>query len=210
MEKKNMHSTKTAFLIGLSLMATACGTGNRGLESVHQPVVSRTDYILDVGSTGDGLVAGDVGRLTGWFDSLRLGYGDKISVDGSSSARDAVSNVAAHYGLIVDAIAPTTSGAIAPGDARVVVSRLKAEVPNCPDWSSPSESSFNNNTNSNFGCAINSSLAAMVANPEDLVLGRVGTGVGNARTSAKAIKSYRDTKPTGENGLERITTGAGK
>jgi pilus assembly protein CpaD len=204
-----MRSTKATFLIGLSLMATACGTENRGLESVHQPVVNRTDYVLDVGASGDGLAQGDSSRLSGWFDSLRLGYGDRVAVDGSSTARDAVSAVAARYGLLVETTAPVTSGAIAPGDARVVVSRMKAEVPNCSDWSRPSESNFNEHSSSNFGCAVNTNLAAMIANPEDLVLGRAGTGSGNATTSAKAIKSYRDKKPTGENGLTSASTRSG-
>ena len=34
---------------------------------------------------------------------------------------------------------------------------------------------------SNFGCAVNGNLAAMVANPSDLVHGREGSGVGRRR-----------------------------
>ena len=44
---------------------------------------------------------------------------------------------------------------------------------------------------SNYGCAVNSNIAAMVANPQDLVHGREGSGVGRCRTAAKAVESYR-------------------
>ena len=60
------------------------------------------------------------------------------------------------------------------GPVRVVVSRTRATVPNCPNWSVPSQPNYNNRSMSNFGCAVNSNLAAMVANPEDLVHGDFG------------------------------------
>ena len=50
---------------------------------------------------------------------------------------------------------------------------------------------------SNFGCAVNGNLAAMVANPQDLVHGREGSGVGDNRTAVKAIDTYRKAAPTG-------------
>jgi pilus assembly protein CpaD len=211
MENKIMRATNKAILIGLGLMVAACGTENRGLESVHQPVVTRTDYVLDVGAAGDGLARGDLERLRGWFDSLRLGYGDKVSIDaptgGTAATREAITAIAARYGLLVSDTAPLTSGQIAPSDVRVVVSRTKAEVPNCPDWSRPSTPNLNEHSSSNFGCAINTNLAAMVANPEDLIQGHIGSSSVDASTSNKAIKSYRDKVPTGEAGLKTESVG---
>lgn len=202
-----MAHRKSFFLIGLALAVSACGTNNRGMESVHQPVVSRTDYVMDINASGGGIDARDTARLEGWFDALKLGYGDRVSVDGSaaddgSGARDTVATVAARYGLLLDRNAPITAGAVPPGSVRVVVSRAKASVPGCPDWSRPSEPNFNSHNASNYGCAINSNLAAMVADPTDLVLGRSGDSASDASTSGKAIKSYRDRKPTGEQGLK--------
>jgi pilus assembly protein CpaD len=211
MENKIMRATNTAILIGLGLMVAACGTENRGLESVHQPVVTRTNYVLDVGAAGSGLASGDLDRLRGWFDSLRLGYGDKVSIDaptgGTAATRDAIAAVAARYGLLVSEVAPLTSGQIAPGDVRVVVSRTKAEVPNCSDWSRPSSPNLNEHSSSNFGCAINTNLAAMVANPEDLIQGQVGSGRVDTTMSSKAIKSYRDKALTGEAALKTESAG---
>lgn len=202
-----MAYRKSFFLIGLALAVSACGTNNRGLESVHQPVVNRTDYVMDINASGGGIDASDTARLEGWFEALKLGYGDRVSVDASSGgygtdARDTVATIAARYGLLLDRNAPVTAGAVPPGSIRVVVSRAKASVPGCPDWSRPSEPNFNSHNASNYGCAINSNLAAMIADPTDLVLGRSGDSASDASTSGKAIKSYRERKPTGEQGLK--------
>lgn len=157
-------------LAALALTLSACGgTENRGLESVHQPVVSRTDYVFDV---NDGMGPQGSQRLSAWFDSLGVGYGDRVSVDdptGNPSNRIAVAAAANRHGLMVQSTAPITQGAIAPGMFRVVVSRSKAEVPGCPDWSRSSIGNYNSDAPSNYGCASNANLAAMVANPDDLV-----------------------------------------
>ena len=202
-----MRASNFATLIGMSIALSACGTENRGVESVHQPVVSKSNYVLDVGTGYDGLAPGEVSRVSGWFESLRLGYGDRVSIDvpgGNEGAatREAIANLAAHYGMLIDATAPVTTGEIAPGKVRVVVSRTSANVPNCPDWSDKGGNDLNSNTMSNFGCSVNTNLAAMVANPEDLIYGQRATGANDASTAAKAIKSYRDRPPTGADKLK--------
>ena len=202
-----MRASHFATLIGMSVALAACGTQNRGLESVHQPVVSKSNYVLDVNSGYDGLAPGEISRVAGWFESLRLGYGDRVSVDvpgGSDAAtREAVADIAARYGLLIDPAAPVTSGEIAPGKVRVVVSRTSANVPGCPDWSDKAGNDLNANTQSNYGCSINSNLAAMVANPEDLVYGQRATGANDASTASKAIKTYRDRAPSGAGTLKQ-------
>lgn len=204
-----MRGKTFPLVIGLSVALSACGTDNRGVESVHQPVVSRADYVLDVNGSG-GLSESDRARVQGWFESMKVGYGDRISVDMGNSyspaAREAIAEIAARYGLLIDTTAPVTTGEIAPGDARVIVSRMKAEVPSCPDWSRSMENDFNTHNMSNYGCAVNSNLAAMVADPGDLVAGREGSSSVDAGTISKAINSYRKQKPTGEEGLKKEQT----
>ena len=110
-----MRIIQPSILIGLALSVSACGTTNRGLESVHQPVVSRTNYALDLGAGYGGLSPNDTARLSQWFESLRLGYGDHVSVDGANEAgRDAVAVLAARYGLLLDANAPVTPASLSP------------------------------------------------------------------------------------------------
>lgn len=181
---------------------------DRGVASVNQPVLNRATYVVDVAAPGGVLGPAEVERLGGWFQSLDVGYGDSIFVDGdySGTARAQVSNIAGHYGLMVLADAPVTVGAIPPGTVRVVVSRTRAEVPNCPNWTRVSQPNFENRSMSNFGCAVNSDLAAMVANPQDLFQGRAGSGVGDAFTGAKAVEYYRKAPLTGAQGLTDINT----
>ena len=173
---------------------------NRSLDSIRQPVVERTDYVLDLASGGGGLTVADKDRLDAWFSSLGLGYGDRVFVDEAyaSEAREDVARIAADYGLLIRLGAPVTTGAIQPGSIRVIVSRSSAGVPGCPHWSGRGGT---NSTSPNYGCAVNSNLAAMVADPSDLVLGQAGSGTGDAATAAKAIKVYRETPPTGTKGL---------
>jgi pilus assembly protein CpaD len=201
------RSKPIAALLALSVAVSAQSAAaseqgtNRSLDSVHQPVVERTDYVLDLASQGDGLPAAELGRLGAWFDSLGLGYGDRVWVDeayGPSQSRQDVARVAAQYGLLLKDGAPVIGGAIPPGSVRVIVSRSTASVPGCPHWSGPGGI---NSTSPNYGCAVNSNLAAMIADPSDLVLGQAGSGTGDAATTAKAIKVYRDAAPTGTKGL---------
>lgn len=196
----------------LSSALTACGPVNRGLDSVNQPVVTRTDYVFDVAAPDyGGLSAAEGARLDSWFGSLGLSYGDTVYVDdpqgyGDPSRRSAIGAIAGRYGLRVAPGAPVTQGRVPSGAIRVVVSRTDAHVPNCPNWDRPSNPDYANSTMSNFGCAVNTNLAAMVANPEDLVSGRAA-GETTAIFTNKALQSIRDAKPTGLNGLKVESTG---
>ena len=203
--------------IGLLLLASAalagCQTARgvdlpaRGVETVNVPVVSRADYAFDAAAPSGGLDASEAARLDAWFRSLDLGYGDAIYLDGpyASSARSDVARVAGRYGLLVSDGAPVTQGSIPSGAVRIVVSRTRASVPGCPDWSRPANPNFNNQTMSNFGCAVNANYAAMVADPNDLVQGREG-GTTDLTTGARAVQSYRSATPSGEKGLQDIST----
>jgi pilus assembly protein CpaD len=192
--------------LGLALCGCAGGVPtNRSMSSIHQPVVAKSDYTLDVttgGANGTaGLAYGEQDRLAGWFQAMGLKYGDRIAIADPAASpvtRRTVEALASRYGLVVEAQAPLTVGDVQPGTARVIVSRSTASVPGCPDWSNKSDANPNNGLSSNFGCAINSNLAAMVANPEDLLHGAQDTGSTAIMTSNKAIATYRDSKTSGE------------
>lgn len=180
----------------------------RGVSAVNVPVVERSDFALDLAAPGGSLPSSEAARLDGWFQSLQLGYGDAIYVDGADAygARGDVARVAAKYGLLVSQGAPVTATAVAPGNVRVVVSRTRASVPGCPNWSVPSQPNFKNAQITGFGCSVNGNLAAMIANPEDLIHGQDGSGVGDPRTATKAVDTYRKAPPTGSGGLQAIST----
>ncbi|WP_375395703.1 CpaD family pilus assembly protein [uncultured Sphingomonas sp.] len=198
-------------LVPALLLGGCMGTENRGLESVHQALVSRSDYALDLATAGGGLAPGEQRRLVGWMAALHVGYGDRIAIDdaGMPAARvhEQVGTVIAGYGLLLGDDAPISAAPIAPGTVRIVISRMKATVPGCPDWSRDEAHEFNSNTSSNYGCATNASLAAMIARPEDLVHGRSSDGTTDTAVSGKAITAFRKALPTGAQGMKTESTG---
>lgn len=176
---------RAKLILTASMVIALAGCGsigdNTSMYSTNQPVVERTNYALDVNVDGSGGVSAfEEARIAEWFSAMKLGFGDRVAVDAgdgyaSSGAKQAVARLAAKHGMLINDTAPVTPGAIAPGTARIVVTRSKASVPNCPNWSKTTETNFNSANHPNYGCAVNSNLAAMVADPEDLVRGREAT-----------------------------------
>lgn len=208
------HRMSLACTAAILALAAAAPAGarpaahNRGLEAEHQPVVSRTDFTLDVAGGPHGLATGEPQRLAGWFDGLVLGYGDTVTLVDPGGwrgdpAADAVGAVLSRYGMLLSADGPPVSvGHPAPGTIRVVVSRAVARVDGCPDWSRGNYSGFDNATASNFGCATSQNLAAMIADPQDLIEGQHAGPAGDARISVKAVTVWRDADPTGKGPLK--------
>ena len=196
-------------LVPALLMGGCMGTQNRGLESVHQPVVARADYLLDLRTTGYSLAPGESARLNAWLATMRLRYGDKVAVDdpsGYRGVRDDVARVVATFGLLVGDEHPATTVPAAPGSVRVIVSRMQASVPGCPDWARDSSVEYNSNTSSNYGCATNASLAAMIARPEDLIHGEGQSGADPVR-AAKAIDALNKGALSGSSGAAASSSG---
>jgi pilus assembly protein CpaD len=200
-------------ILALASAVAACATPQvddpaRGVEAANQPVVSRSDYALDVQAPDGTLSTAEQARLDAWFTSLGLGYGDEVYVDGqwADGARAGVAHVTGKYGLLVSPGAPVTAGVVQPGTVRVVVSRTRATVPNCPNWDRPASPDYENRQMPSYGCGVNSNLAAMVAHPGDLEHGREGEALVDGLTASKAIQLYRTAKPTGEKGLEEVNT----
>jgi pilus assembly protein CpaD len=209
------HRTAALIAAGIAALAVAGPASakdrgeNRSLDSIHQPVVERTDYLLDVAAPSGNVSALERARLRAWFSSLGLGYGDRVFVDepyGPAGGTADVARVAAEYGLLLTAGAPVTEGEVPRGALRVVVSRSIAYVPGCPHWF---DGHSLNATSPNYGCATNSNLAAMIADPSDLVLGQAGALDDGGNTASKAIKLYRDTAPSGSKGLQAQSSKGG-
>jgi pilus assembly protein CpaD len=172
-------------------------------------VIESRNFALDLNADSSGLPISEQHRLVDWFDSMNVAYGDRIAIDDASASpavREDVARVAGRYGLLVSDGAPVTEGLIAPGKVRVVISRSRASVPGCPDWTDKFNETLNNATDSGFGCAINGNLAAMVADPQHLLHGAAGTGDTVIMSSTKAIETYREQKPTGAGGLPAVSS----
>ncbi|OAO03754.1 CpaD family pilus assembly protein [Parasphingorhabdus sp.] len=199
-----MRILSMALITALGFSVTACGstTANRSNYSERQPVVTRDNFVMDLNATSGSLASSEQRRLSEWFDALDLGYGDRVAIDDPSysvnaTVKNAVQNLVAQYGLLVNETAPVTQGNITPGSIRVVVSRSTASVPGCPDYSHRSHTDFQGRTSENYGCGTNSTMAAMIADPEDLIRGKSTAGEDQDQAS-KAIRAYRNKQAGGQ------------
>ncbi len=185
-------------------------TKNRSMESVHQPVVTHESYAYDVQVGSDGRLTSTEGqRLNGWLRSISLGYGDHVALGTDAygpAVNDQIGALLAEYGLLLDAKPLVVSGAANNGFLRVTVRRAVASVPGCPDWSTKQEN-YGTALSSNFGCGVNSNLAAMMANPEDLVRGQIADSDLRTATSTRAIMTYQKKEPTGSGDLKTMSPG---
>ena len=203
-----------ACMVAMSLSLSACGgmPQNRLLESVHQPEVSHQNFALDLTTSPSGLSVDEAHRLDGWLSAMNLRYGDKVAIDdpaASPETRHAIESVVSRYGVLLGSSAPVTPGYVTPGSLRVVLTRASANVPHCPDWADKSETNFNNATSHNYGCAVNSNMAAMIANPDDLIRGASATGSTTTQTGDKAVAAYRAAQPTGGGNTVKTTSSKG-
>lgn len=211
-----MKKIATLTALGLATALAGC-TGsaysNRSLESVHQPLVRNATYHFDVAAANGDLPPSEQGRLEGWLDAMGVRYGDRIAVEdsstyGAAAAQATVRSIVEKRGLLLSREAPVTEGSVAPGHLRVVITRASAHVPGCPDWASNYSINPTNATSSNYGCATNSNLAAMVADPNDLIKG-ASNDRSDPAAATKAIKTYREKPQTGAGELRGQSTSNG-
>ena len=210
---RSKPAAAAAIALSLALGLTACGDApnNRSLYSVKQPVVERNNYTIDLAGGAGGVTVPEQQRLNEWFEAMNLRYGDRVAIDGSVSdaVREDVGAVASRYGILLTEGAPVTDGYVDPGMVRVVVTRSRAHVPGCPDWSDQYNSNLGNYTTDDYGCSVNGNLAAMVADPQHLLHGAEGSGETVVMSSTKAIQTYREQAPTGKDGLSEVSSQSG-
>ena len=198
-----MSNTKLLLTAMISFGLAGCGSigANTSVYSTNQPIVQRTNFAIDVNSNGStGIASSEMVRLSEWMNALKLGYGDRVAVDFGDGYTnrllvDDVAKLARDRGILMTDTAPLTEGRVAPGTVRIVVTRSSASVPGCPNWSKTTEANYNASTHPNYGCATNSNLAAMIADPEDLVRGKDSESL-DANSGKRAIEAYR-AKTTG-------------
>jgi len=200
-----------ALALSLGLALAACGSpaDNRSLYSVNQPVVEQQVHALDLQAGAGGLAPAELRRLDSWLEALDVGFGDELALDGLAAGapvRDQVAALLARRGLLLADGAPAGESVIAPGLARIRVSRARAFVPRCPNWSDRQGGNYGNATSADYGCAVNANLAAMVADPSHLLSGAQANGVAAAADAVKAIETHRERVPTGAAPLPQVSS----
>ncbi len=193
-----MNKTKFLFAAIISFGLAGCGAigANSSVYSTNQPVVERTNFVIDVNTDGSSSIEmSEKVRLGEWMNALGLGYGDRVAIDfgdgfANNVLKSEVAQLASERGILMQETAPVTAGAVAAGTVRIVVTRSTASVPGCPNWSKTTEANYNAATHPNYGCATNSNLAAMIADPEDLVRGKENESL-DSNSGKRAIEAYR-------------------
>ena len=204
-----MARLPTLLVLATTAGLAACDTPGQpqrydGIGNPHAPVVGQATHSLDLATAGSGLAPGEADRAADWLAAMNFGYGDRVALDdgtsyGGGGTRADLARIVGRYGLVLSDAIPVTQGEPAPGTVRLVVLRAEASVPGCPDWNSspllpqPSQP--------NFGCATASNLAAMIADPNDLLTGKVAPDTGSsAATAIKAINAQREAAGTSKGG----------
>jgi pilus assembly protein CpaD len=141
----------------------------------HPIAVEPSFRDLKVAFAGGDISAEDAGKFDAFLADYRIhGNGSLgISVPSGAPSRAAITffaERAAATGISRDKILVTTHDA-ASGDARVDVSYIAytARTQACGDWSENESYTLDNRTPKNFGCSIQQNIAAMVADPRDLL-----------------------------------------
>ncbi len=203
----------------LSLFALVCLAGcmgdkappmNTNLDTIYKASVKFADTSHMVEMRGGLLSSQEDAALSAFLNMNSVTYADRISLEAADAAsmnksKTAIDAVLSRVGLTVSNT--TLTSGFKPGEVRVVVTHSSVVMPECGHFERAASPNWQNQTSSNFGCATRSNLAAMVANPADLVIG-TPLGSPNAALVAKPVETWNSLGQTGISG-GRPWTGTG-
>jgi pilus assembly protein CpaD len=153
----------------------------RSVTATHSVRLGEGEAVLDAAQIAD---------LRNFLQATDASQGTPVQVRTAAGDQDrAAPMIAALHAL---GFQPTLSSdsTIAPGEVRLVIESVVASAPACPNWSRPPGNDAANAVHSDFGCASAANLAAMVADPRDLMVGRaLKPASGDAAVAA--IARYR-------------------
>jgi pilus assembly protein CpaD len=189
-----------AAAIACLLVSNGCAVGGNGADTiaedgaVNHPIAvepSFRDLKVQFAGGTDGMTTDDAVKFDAFLADYRVhGNGSLgISVPGGAASRAAITffaERAAASGINRDKILVSTHD-VANNDYRVDVSYISytAHADNCgTDWSENLAYTADNQTPKNFGCSVQHNIAAMVADPRDLLGPRPFDPVDTSRRAA--------------------------
>jgi pilus assembly protein CpaD len=208
--RTNLENLFRAAVLGCVLIAGSCSVGPQEPGGISQdgaanhPIAVEPSYReIKVGFAGgiQGMAPEDAARFDVFLADYRAhGNGSiGISVPAGPPSRGAITYFgerAAASGIARDKILVSTHDTN-NGDFRVDVSYIAytAHTDACGDWSQDLAYTLDNTTPRNFGCAVQQNIAAMVADPRDLVQPR-GLQPADANRAGTIIGNYEQGKIT--------------
>lgn len=194
-----MNTNRTLLAMGLALLAGACApvtTYTNAESPTHLKLDTATTQLdLRFAPGSAALASVDAARLQHAAAIGEIKSSDRVTVDVagapylSKERLAAVSALLLHYGIVPVAGAQDAP----PNHAIVAVQRTLVTLPPCPNWSKRPYSDFDNQPSSNFGCATETDLGMMVANPTDLASG-LPLGSTAGQPAAAAVNRYLNDK----------------
>ena len=133
-------------------------------------------------------VISDARSLEAFLEERRIGWGDTVLVSGGTAEERAEALDGLSARLIAGQEIPAST---ADQPLTLTHTRVLAIPPRCGDWSADSTRHFHNAPMPGLGCATQANLAAMLADPRDLLAGS-GSDVANAEAPARWVGAYRE------------------
>jgi len=208
--KMNKHGSSPKFLI-LPLLAAlslaGCG-GFNGVEDAdyggayNHPISVQPDVPTLKIAAGNALGAEDRAALDGFVAAYKeRGHGPLTVSTPSGSANTAIAmnvlvdvrDALSEAGVPAGRVSYTPYRAAAADQVAPIILSYKryiAVASPCGDWTDTYEYNPDNTTTKNFGCATQNNLAALVADPVDLVEPRVMTA-SDAQRRGEVLTKYR-------------------
>lgn len=200
-----MTTSRFVFATFAAALALAgCDTVNNDraastdIAARHPIVVASQTVRLPVFVAGAALPAVDADRLAAFLDDFMRAGGGVLEIAAPQAAgretavaqASLVREAALRRGVRPYEVQMRLTDE--PAGAPIVVSyeRYVAQGPACGDYSSDDSANDRNTAHSNFGCAYQSNLAAMVANPGDFLRQRGETPTDASRKSA-VVQNHR-------------------
>jgi pilus assembly protein CpaD len=203
----------------LAALTAGCSASPEEARGTNAPKASQTRLVdrsltlrFPRGTTR--LSPSEVDRLAGFLREVELRRGELVVLGNGDdrgplggARRTQVAEQIRNAGAVpVQGVSPprgAEGAAIDPDTVIVSVPRHEVVPPACPDWSDAPDR-VTNLPSSNFGCATATNLGLMVADPRDLVSGRV-PGAADAAVAARSVQAYRRGKPSGPEGPSPAT-----
>ncbi len=232
--KRGVRMATFAAIAPIMLMAGCASHSDRhftvgsvpsSYKTRHPIVLQEQEKVLDipVGTNSLGLTKPAASAVTGFAQRFKSSAGGAMTMmlpQGSPNAAAArrvgaaITNVLRNKGLSSAQISTVTYHAAEHGSTapiRLSYGAVSASVEKCGKWKADLTATTENRNYHNFGCASQANLAAIVANPADLLGPRGSTGIDAARR-ATVIDDYRSgnetNTPDGSFGpIESVFTG---
>jgi len=219
---KTYMRSRTCWALAATMLAMLCMLGCSSRSDALndppkalslQPVMATHPVYFDNGSAN--LTPAEMGELRAFLGGDRYSKIDSVTVYAGGSqlgaaraarVSDALSNLGYTH---VIAQADQSSGSNGDDSVAVAVKRLAAVPPACPDWVPFGNFDPQNLPMKNLGCSNATNLYLMVADPRDLVSGRM-LGPGDGDFNDRQIDNYRTGKDDNLSwGPSSSTTGGG-